>query len=327
MRVPPGRDLRSARRSGRVRFWVPFCLVAAGSIWALERLAQPVQAGAFTAIDLQRLRLRPPPGGFFDPRWEAELAAALARIPPPDARDQEALARVAHEISRLPFVAEAGVPRVIWPDGLEVPVRLREPVACVRVDEGFRIVAEDAVILPGSWPAPPLVEGRPLPVIGPNDGAFDRRPSLTRLAERRHLDALAVALSMRRGLPAADAELLGAPLIDATRSPATSVEEPGTLLELEHQRLVIFGRAPGSGQPGELPDELKWRSLSKAVALLRGDEQTGPQDWSVADLRWDTPAIRMRDEPAPEKIAPAAFETPGAVKKTAATPPKRSGVR
>jgi len=327
MRVPTGRGLRSARRSGRVRFWVPFLLVAAGSIWALGRLSEPVQAAAFTAIDLRRLRLRPPPGGFFDPRWEADLHAALARLDPPDAHDAEALALVAHEISRLPFVAEAGVPRVIWPDGLEVPVRLREPVACVRMDDAFRMVAEDGVFLPGSWPVPPAVEGRPLPVIGPNDGAFDRRPSLARLAERRHLDALAVALSMRRGLSAADAQVLGAPLIDATRSPATSVEEPGTLLELEHQRLVIFGRAPGSGQPGELPDELKWRSLSKAVALLRGDEQTGPQDWSVADLRWDTPAIRMREEPVPQKAAAAALEAPVTDRKNAAAPPKRSGVR
>jgi len=305
------------RRRGRVRLWVPLALLVAGSLWVLGRLDEPVRAAEFTAIDLTRIALRPPQGAFSDPRWEADLSASLARVHPPDSRDPDALARVAGEVGRLPFVAEVGTPRVLWPDGLEVPIRLREPVACVRTGQEFRVVAEDGVILPGNWPVPPLIEGRPLPVIGPNDGAFDRRPAGWRLAERRHLDGLAVALSMRSGLSAADAQTLGPLLIDATRSAATSVEEPGTLLELEGQRLVLFGRAPGSGEPGELPDELKWRSLSKAVALLRSDGAAGVQDWSVADLRWDTPAIRMRDGSAPpqlseppRKLAPSAAITP-----------------
>jgi len=323
MRVPTGRD----PCSGRVRLWVPLLLLVSGAVWALQRLGEPVQAAAFTAIDLKRLRLKAPPGSFCDPRWEADLATTLAHLAPPDAHDAEALALVAREIARLPFVAEAGVPRVIWPDGLEVPVRLRVPVACVRTAEAFRVVAEDAVLLPGSWPAPPVLEGRPLPVIGPNDGAFDHVPSGARLAERRHLDALAVAVSMRRGLAAEDALVLGPPLIDATRSAATSVEEPGTLLEFEGQRLVLFGRAPGSGQPGELPDELKWRSLSKAAALLRPQGETPAQDWSMVDLRWDTPAIRMRDAlEAPSSAA--APDTPRFTpQKSAGAAPKPSGVR
>jgi hypothetical protein len=326
MRVPAGRGSGSARLSGRVRWWIPLALLAGGSIWALQRLAEPVEAAEFTAIDLHRVRLRPPQGSFCDPRWEAELAATLARLRSPDAHDAGALASVAEALAALPFVAETGVPRVLWPDGLEVPLRLREPVACVRTGAEFRIVSEDGVILPGNWPEPPEVEGRPLPVIGPNDGAFDRRPAGARLAERRHLDGLAVAVSMRRGLAAVDAQALGPLLIDATRSPQTSVEEPGTLLELEQQRLVLFGRAPGSGQPGELPDELKWRSLSKAAALLRGDESTPPQDWSVVDLRWDTPAIRPRDPNAP-KSAQQPRKSTSPEPKPVAKAPKSAGVR
>lgn len=310
-------------RRGRVRLWVPLALLAVGSIWALGRLDEPLRAAEFTAIDLSRLVLRPPPGAFSDPRWEAELSAAVDRLASPDARDPQALERVAAEIARLPFVAEVGTPRVLWPDGLEVPVRLREPVACVRTGQEFRVVDEDGVILPGGWPAPPAIEGRPLPVIGPNDGAFDRRPAGWRLAERRHRDGLAVALSMRSGLDAADAQTLGPLLIDATRAPATSVEEPGTLLELEGKRLVLFGRAPGSGEPGELPDELKWRSLSKAAALLRADRPDGVKDWSVADLRWDTPAIRMRDGSAPPKLVePPRKSTPSTPNK-----PNKPGIR
>ncbi len=327
MRVPVGRPTRSARRGGRVRLWVPLVLLIAGSIWALERLDEPVRAAEFTAIDLSRLRLRPPQGGFSDPRWEAEFKAVLARVAPPQAHDPESLARVAREIATLPFVLETGTPRVLWPDGLEVPLRLREPVACVRTGQEFRLVAEDGVILPGNWPAPPLLEGRPLPVIGPNDGAFDRRPAGWRLSERRHLDALSVALSMRSGLPAADAATLGPLLIDATRSAATSADEPGTLLELEGQRLVLFGRAPGSGEPGELPDELKWRSLARAVALLRADSPAGVQDWSVADLRWDTPAIRMRDGSAPPKLPDAPRKSAGSTPQGPPKTPKTAGVR
>lgn len=322
MRVHVGRGTRGSRRGGRVRLWVPLLLLVAGSVWALERLREPVEAAEFTRIDLHRLRLQPTQGGFCDPRWEQEIAARLQALRAPDAHDPDALAAVAHELEALPFVLEAGTPRVIWPDGLEVPVRLREPIACVRTGQDFRLVSEDGVLLPGHWSAPPTVEERPLPVLGPNDGAFDKRPDGWRLSERRHQDALAVAVSMRRGLPAADAATLGPVLIDATRSAATSVEEPGTLLELESQRLVLFGRAPGSGQPGELPDELKWRSLSKAAALLRGDEDTPAQDWSVADLRWDTPAIQLRDPKDVKKPADAPKPGSDAPKKSAKTAPK-----
>jgi len=332
MRAELGRDVRGrgtleARRAGRVRFWVPFFLVAAGSIWALQRLAEPVEAADFTRIDLHRLRLQPTQGGFCDPRWELEFQAKLAGMPAPDSHDPEALAAVAAKLAELPFVAEAGTPRVIWPDGVEVPVRLREPVACVRTGQEFRLVSEDGILLPCNWAETPVVAGRPLPVIGPNDGAFDKRPAGWRLSERRHQDALAVAVSMRRGLPAEDAATLGPLLIDATRSPATSVEEPGTLLELGEQRLVLFGRAPGSGEPGELPDELKWRSLARAAELLRGSEGQPAQDWSVVDLRWDTPAIRPRDPNAPEQPLELPKKSPAAPQKKLVTPPKTSGVR
>ncbi|MBK7643747.1 MAG: hypothetical protein IPJ19_11990 [Planctomycetes bacterium] len=296
---PLVRGTGGASRLGRVRFWVPFLLVVAGSLWALERLAGPVEAAEFSTIDLRRVKLAAPPGGFCDPRWRSELSATLARFEAPDARDKPALEAIARALGALPFVVEAGEPHVIWPDGLEIPVRLCEPVACVRSGDDFRIVSAEGVIEPGTWPEPPLLDGRPLPVIGPNDGAFDRKAPGAHLAERRHQDALAVALSMRSGLSASDAATLGPLLIDATRSPETSVEEPGTLLEFGAKRLALFGRAPGSGQPGELPDELKWRSLAKAAALLRSEGTREPQDWSVVDLRWDTPALRMRHEPPP----------------------------
>ena len=304
MGSPGASAARRARRSGRVRLWVVLLVLLGGSIWALQRLGREVEAADFTRVDMSRTRLLPPQGAFCDPRWEGELAATLARFPAPDVHDTAALARVASEVAKLPFVAETGEARVVWPDGVRVPVRLREPVACVKSGEGFVCVSEDGVLLPGPWPEPPSSNGRVLPVIGPNDGAFDRLLAGTRLHEPRHLDALSVAISMRRHLPQVDAQTLGPILIDATRARATSVEEPGTLLELEGPRLVLFGRAPWSGAPGELPAELKWRSLSKAAGLLRGERAEPPADWSVLDVRWDTPALRW-NETAKAKPAPA----------------------
>ncbi len=295
---------RRERRRGRVRLWIVLLFVLGGSIWALERLGHEVEAAEFTTVDMRRTRLVPPRGSFCDARWESDLAAVLARFPAPEVHDTAALLALAREVAKLPFVAETGEARVVWPDGVRVPIRLREPVACVKAGEGYLCVSEDAILLPGIWPEPPVANGRQLPVIGPNDGVFDRLVPGTRLHEPRHLDALSVAISMRRNLPQADAQTLGPILIDATKARATSVEEPGTLLELEGPRLVLFGRAPWSGQPGELPAELKWRSLSKAAALLRGEEQKPPADWSVLDVRWDTPALRLREESTKPKPAP-----------------------
>jgi hypothetical protein len=313
----------TGRARGRVRLWVPLLLLAGGTIWALERLAGPVEAAEFTRVDLRRARLDPPPGAFCDPRWSEQLAATLASCPAPDVHDAAGLERVAQQVAALPFVARTGEVHVVWPDGLEVPLRLRQPVACVRSAAGFLLVSEEGVLLPGSWPTPPQIEGRPLPVIGPNDGAFERAVAGTKLAQQRHLDALAVALSMRRDLPAADAQTLGPLLIDASRSAATSVDEPGTLLELEGPRLVLFGRAPGSGQPGELPDELKWRSLARAAALLRGEGADAPSDWALVDVRWDTPALRLRsEEPKARHPLPP---PPVAVAKTRPAPAPSNG--
>ena len=76
------------------------------------------------------------------------------------------------------------------------------------------------------------------------------------------------------------------------------------VLELENQRRILFGRAPWNGEPGELPSELKFRSIAKAAQLLRGSEHSAPQDWSVIDVRWDMPSIQTRAQPEPAKTKP-----------------------
>jgi hypothetical protein len=169
----------------------------------------------------------------------------------------------------------------------------------------FLHVAEDGTILPGRWPTPTwceLLPGREgfLPVIGPNDGAFDLARPGERLKEPRHVDALGVALSMRASLSAEDFKLLGPPLIDATNARAATVEIPGVVLQLERRRTVWFGRTPGCGAVGERPVEHKWADLRKAAQLLGGLDATparvGARDWSLLDVRWDTSDIAWRDE-------------------------------
>jgi hypothetical protein len=169
-------------------------------------------------------------------------------------------------------------------------------------------VAEDGTLLPGRWPSPPWLDtggGRVgfLPVIGPNDGAFESSPAGSRLTEPRHVDALRVAVEMRASLSKDDFNVLGPPLIDATRSREASVEIPGVVILLEGRRVVWFGRAPGTAAPGERPSLNKWTDLKRAIELLRGLSRTpraaDARDWSFLDLRWDHPDVTWRDAPEP----------------------------
>jgi hypothetical protein len=223
--------------------------------------------------------------------WQAWLARSLAALPPPSSLDPAAAEDIAAVVARVPFVAEVRAAEVVWPDGVELEVRLRRPVACVMVGSEYAAVASDGAVLPGTWSAPPWVGHGHLPVIGPNDGAFDALRPGDRLKQMRHLDGLAVAVSMRAGLAREDFETMGPALIDASGARRASVSDPGVLLKLDGRKLVFFGRAPDTREPGELPAEFKWAALSRALAETR----RGPErDWSVLDVRWDVPAIQWR---------------------------------
>lgn len=289
-----GRDRRAAARAGRVRLWIPLALLFWAGMWISRGLEGQVTAAGLTTVDARRSALSAP--GFCDGRWHDELAARLARVGAVRALDREGVERIASEVRALPFVAEVGAPSVRWPDGVELPVRLRVPAACVKAGETFLAVSTDGVILPGPHAAPPRIEGEYLPVIGPNDGAFAESRPGERLAEPRHLDALEVAVSMREALTAEQFGVLGPPLIDATRARAASVSEPGVVIKLEARRLVLFGRPPNAHEPGELPQEFKWAALGRALEDLAGGDPA--LDWSTLDVRWDVPVIERRGPPA-----------------------------
>lgn len=295
--------LRRARR-GAVRLWIPLLLLALVAIWSFERLGDTVQAAEFTTIDTRRAHLDAGLAEFVDPRWSFELQECLARLPATRVEDQVGLAAIRTAVESLPFVAQVGTPRAIWPDGCELSVRLRRPVACIQSGEGFLLVSEEGYVLPGDWPQPPRINERLLPVIGPHGKDLAGLAPGTRLHQARHVDALSVAIFLRQSLLPLDLDTLGPVLIDASQARSASVENPGVVLELENQRRILFGRAPWNGEPGELPSELKFRSIAKAAQLLRGSEHSAPQDWSVIDVRWDMPSIQTRAQPEPAKTQP-----------------------
>ncbi|HED65019.1 MAG TPA: hypothetical protein ENJ09_05625 [Planctomycetes bacterium] len=247
--------------------------------------------------------------GPLDPRWLQELEAAADAVAPfrlGGAEEDAGCAELSMRLAELSFVRRVPLVRADEQRGLVVDLDLAEPVACVPVGSSFLCVDRDGVLLSGTWPTPPCVQGMPLPVIGPMRDAYDLFAAALPgdwLEESAHLDALDVALSMREHLERAERIELGRVVIDASRARIASVEEPGIRLLLENGRLVLFGRRPSTDEPGELPVELKWASVERALeldgaadGLALGSEPAF--DWSVLDVRWDRPEIVPRFDPA-----------------------------
>lgn len=267
-----------------------FAVLSVG--WIVHRLARSTAAAGFTAIDTRRVRLEGPE--WMPPGWEEWSGVRIAERGAISALDHEAIRELVRDLEAMPHVLEVGEAKVVWPDGLSIELTLRRPVACVRAGGEFLCVAADGVVLPGYWASPPDTGQGFLPVIGPNDGALDLLCPGDVLPEERHLDALSVAISLFEHLERSELLELGPVLIDATRASVANVGEPGTRLYLEERRLALFGRPPRAGAPGELPEEIKWGHLSRALALLRAHP---PTDWDLIDLRWDRARIRPRSRP------------------------------
>ncbi len=308
--------LPASARSGRVPTWIPLGIAAAALVWVFDGMSEGVVAAGFERVDPRSSRLEAH-GDFCDPRWDDVMRRSLASLPTTSIHDAAAIQRIRASVAALPFVAAVGEATVIWPDSIDVPLRLRTPSACVMQGNEFLPVSADGVFLPGRWPTPPWVATSPtaegfLPVIGPNDGAFERVRPGDRLKEMRHLDALAVAISMRAALTKADFEVMGPPLIDATAARLDPVASKGVLLQLEARRTIQFGRPPNVEAIGERPQDAKWADVRHALEFLRKLRTTPPtegaRDWAFLDVRWDTADITWREEnaspPEPPKKRP-----------------------
>ena len=271
----------------------------AACVLFLGMLQRDVEAGQYGLIEADRSQLERGPG-WFDPRWEAELTLALAQLGSLDPDDRAAIESVAQRVGELSFVRGVGRPAVIWPDGLRLDLRLREPIACVVTPPGrqFATVSADGTVLSGRWSAPPDRGSGYLPLLWPSESLYPEPGQV--LADPAIVDGLAVAAALWRELPSTGLARLGRVVIDARRSRQTSPDEPGTRILLEDGREVVFGRSPNLDAPGETPVALKLRSLAKAL-------DPGLMPWILVDVRWDRPEILMAGQPEPDPELEAYF--------------------
>jgi hypothetical protein len=298
---------RAARRAlrGRVPVWIPPVVCVGLAWWAMAFVAADAPQAGYTTVHPAQaaLRLDKP----CDPRWNQHLQAALAKLPPADVEDRGALERIGDEIALLPFVEEVGEVRILWPDSLDIPLRLKTPVACVRVRKELLTVAEDGTLLPGAHDMPPMDDHGFLPVLGPNGSTLDRLVPGDKLPPGAHLDALSLARAFRTELDPEASLLLGPILVDASEASRGGLDHPGVVLRLEERRTVWFGRLPGASS-GETPLKIKVDNLERAARLLRpaagggaAGGAAGDKPWLFLDLRWDHPDIQYRDEPGKDE--------------------------
>jgi hypothetical protein len=269
--------------------WAGLASLVGCAALVAHSLSRAARAEGLLTIDTRRAALAGP--AWTPPLWSEWIAARLGEFDDLGPLDRAELDELVARVAAMPPVQRVRSARVIWPDGLELEIELRRPVACVRTGDEFLSVSADGTLLPGYSSDPPTSDGGQLPVIGPNDGSFDQASPGGRLSEARHLAALAVAVSMLEHVEPEVRNRLGPVLIDASRAHLASVSEPGVRLLLPERRLALFGRAPSDHQPGELPVAHKWRHLARALEEL---DASPPCDWDLADLRWDRVRIRPR---------------------------------
>jgi hypothetical protein len=244
-----------------------------------------------------------------DPRWLGRVRTLAAEEPPFPAHEPGPLVALANRLATLSFVER--VERcAAGPEGLELELVLREPVACIPAAGAFALVDSHGVVLEGRWPLPPRLGRAFLPVLGPlDDPLLARARAGDWLVEPEHADALDVARSLAAHLDEDERARLGRIVIDARCARRTSVSEPGVRLELEGGRVALFGRAPAADEPGELAPRSKWRALVRAHELFARDPVGA--DWSLVDLRWDRPDIALRSGPELAALASAPRAAPG----------------
>lgn len=292
-RREPGRfALAGGPRAGRVPVWIPPVVCVGLAWWAMSIVAADAPQIGFTTVDpsLSTLRFDEP----YDQRWNRYLAQALAKLPKADVEDRYALERIGDEIALLPFVEEVGEVRVLWPDSLDIPVKLKKPAACVRVRQELLTVAGDGTVLPGGHDLPPRDELGFLPVLGPNEGRLDALVPGDKLPAGPYTDALRLAQAMRLELDPEASLLLGPLLVDASKAAEADLQRPGVVLQLEERRVVWFGRLPWASV-GETPLKQKIENLERAARLLEPGD--GMKPWAFLDLRWDHPDIVYSDAP------------------------------
>lgn len=271
--------------------WVPLGLLTLGAGLLAGKLRQEARAAGISLVDVQAFDFRARREWML-PDWQERLADLLAHSEDVSVHDRQGIEALAAEVAKLTFVAEVGVPEVIWPDGLSLPVRLRVPAANLRVGSIYLLVSEEGVVMAGASSLPHMAYGLPLPVLGPLDGSCDALRPGDRLQREELLDALGTARSMWTHLDAELLHELGRVLIDASQGRAPDGFEGGVTIDLEGRRRIQFGRPVRGEHAGELPVAMKWDAVARGLWELREG-----RDWDLLDVRWDRPDVFLRVPP------------------------------
>ena len=183
--VPGKRSLaRSTAQRGAVPVWVPLLLLFGGIVLGLRVLQRDARQRGVAQIDVTRYRLMAE-SQWLSAAWTDELERILVEVRSLPVDDLAVLDQFVAEVSALPFVAKVGQYSVQWPDGLILPIKLREPVACIRTGgRDFLPVSADGVVLGGYTYSPHEAYGGWLPTLcllytspSPRDRTRSRMPS------------------------------------------------------------------------------------------------------------------------------------------------------
>ena len=302
------RSLQRSQHSkrGAVPVWVPLLLLFMGIVLGLKALQREARARGVAQIDVTRYRLLAE-SQWLSAAWTDELERILVEVRTLPVDDPAKLAEFVAEVESLPFIAKVGQYSVQWPDGLIVPVKLREPVACIRTGgRDFLPVSADGMVLGGYTYAPHEAYGGWLPTLGPHGLVEEIQGPLEpgdQIEVPEVLAALGVADSMwgymgvedprRMRRVVIDATAQEAPVLDRVASELEPAQLPGGVkIDLEGGRRVFFGRPPVPVHSGELPVGVKWTHICNALE----EADVGSSHWALLDVRFDEVVKLTRSE-------------------------------
>ncbi len=286
--------------------WVPLLLLFGGLIIGLQALQDDARQRGVAKIDVTRYRLMAD-SQWLSAAWTDELERILVQVRTLPVDDTEQIQAFSDEIAALPFVDRVGAFSVQWPDGLIIPIKMHEPVACIRTgDRDFLPVAADGTVLGGYTYAPHAAYGGWLPTLGPHGFVEERQGLLepgSKIEVPEALAALSVANSMWMHLGVEDLLRIGRIVIDATATDAPVLDRAATALkparlpggvkiDLEGGRRIFFGRPPFPVHSGELPVGYKWSHVRSAMEATESAEG----NWALLDVRFDESVRLTRSE-------------------------------
>ena len=284
---------------------VPLC--AAVSLWAARRLPDLGDRPEY-ALTPAAVRLDPPPPG----PVPADLAARVLGDEPASILEDGLAARLAKGFKKHPWVRRVRGVRLSHPARADVELVYRKPAAAVAVRDGLYPVDAAGVVLPpadftrAAAEALPRIEGA-FAAPGPAGAAWSDEAAVGAAAVCAELagvwaecDLAAVRPLPRRGEAAAGTrghEPILSKEHDSREHDPRDGPDPHYELVTRSGSRVTWGRAPGSGHPGELTAAEKRRRLTGEVRRLLTD--AAPDGPRRVDLtKWDG----IWHEPLPVRV-------------------------